>query len=67
MLIDSLMAKAKVVFKPVRIDEGDWNILAECPDSEPVQITGFKSKTEIDEWMNGDRRIAWLRSQGYAK
>jgi hypothetical protein len=22
---------------------------------------------EIDEWMNGDRRIAWLRSQSYAK
>jgi hypothetical protein len=61
------MAKAKVNFKPVRIAEGDWNILADCPGVEPVRITGFKSKTEIDEWMNGDRRIAWLRSQGYAK
>lgn len=61
------MAKAKVTFKPVRIDEGNWNILAEYPDRDPVQITGFKSKTEIDEWMNGDRRIAWLRSQGFAK
>jgi hypothetical protein len=63
----SVMAKAKVSFKPVRIAEGDWNILAECPGVEPVHITGFKSKTEMDEWMNGDRRIAWLRSQGYAK
>ena len=61
------MAKAKVSFKPVRIAEGDWNITAECPSVEPVQITGFKSKTEIDEWMNGDGCIAWLRSQGYAK
>jgi hypothetical protein len=61
------MAKAKVTFKPVRIAEGDWNILAECPGVEPVHIAGFKSKAEIDEWMNGDRRIAWLRSQGYAK
>ena len=61
------MAKAKVIFKPVRIAEGDWNILAECPGRPPVQITGFKSKTEVDEWMNGDGRIAWLRSQGYAK
>jgi hypothetical protein len=59
------MAKPKVTFKPVRIAEGDWNILAEYPGVEPVQITGFKSKTEVDEWMNGDRRIAWLRSQGY--
>ena len=61
------MAKAKVSFKPVRIAENDWNILAEFPGVEPVHITGFKNKTEIDEWMNGDRRIAWLRSQGYAK
>ena len=41
--------------------------MAEYPGVEPVQITGFKSKTEIDEWMTSDRRIAWLRSQGYAK
>lgn len=61
------MAKTKVTFKPVRIAEDDWNIMAEYPAVEPVQITGFKSKTEIDEWMTSDRRIAWLRSQGYAK
>ena len=61
------MAKTKVSFKPTRVAEGDWHILAEFPGSEPVQIEGFKSKIEIDEWMNGDRRIAWLRSQGYAK
>lgn len=52
------MAKAKVSFKAVRIAEGDWNIFAECPGVEPVHIKGFKGKTEIDEWMNGDRRIA---------
>jgi hypothetical protein len=61
------MAKPKVTFKPVGIAEGDWNILAESPERQPIEITGFKSKTEVDEWMNGDRRIAWLRSQGYAK
>lgn len=61
------MAKIKVTFKIVRIAEENWNILAEYPGIEPVQITGFKSKAETDEWMNGERRIAWLRSQGYAK
>jgi len=61
------MAKPKVSFKPVRIAENDWNIMAEYPGIGPVQITGFKSKTETDEWMASDRRIAWLRSQGYAK
>lgn len=61
------MAKQKIIFKPVRISEHDWNILAECQGIEPAQIAGFKSKSEIDEWMNGEKRIAWLRSQGYAK
>ncbi|HSP45789.1 MAG TPA: hypothetical protein VLO30_07335 [Chthoniobacterales bacterium] len=51
----------------MRIAEGDWNILAEYPGVEPIQITGFKSKNDVDEWINGDRRIAWLRSQAYAK
>jgi hypothetical protein len=40
--------------------------MAECPGVEPVQITGFKCKAEIDEWINGDRRIAWA-FEGRAK
>jgi hypothetical protein len=61
------MAKAKVTFKIVRNAEDDWNIVAEYPGVEPRQITGLKSKSDADDWMNGERRIAWLRSQGYAK
>jgi hypothetical protein len=61
------MAKVRVTFKIQRIAEGDWNILAERPGLEPVAIKGFKSKAEVDDWLNGERRIAWLRSQGYAK
>ena len=61
------MAKAKVTFKIVRNAEDDWNILAELAGTEARQITGLKSKTDADDWMNGDRRISWLRSQGYAK
>ena len=53
------MAKARVSFKPVRIAEGDWNILAECPGVEPVHIPGFKDKTEInDEWRTPHRLAA---------
>jgi hypothetical protein len=59
--------KVKVVFKPKRIAEGDWQIEAHVPGMETRYITGLKSKTEIDEWMQGTRRIDWLRSQGYAK
>ena len=44
-----------------------WAIIAEYPGAEPREISGFTSKAEIDDWMNGERRLAWLRSQGYAK
>lgn len=47
--------------------DDDWNIVAEYPGADPREITGLKSKADVDDWMNGDRRIAWLRSQGYAK
>jgi hypothetical protein len=61
------MAKAKVTFKTVRNADDDWNIVAEYPGAAAREITGLKSKADVDDWMNGDRRIAWLRSQGYAK
>ena len=61
------MAKTKVTFRPIRKSDDDWTIIAEYSGTEPREITGFQSKADIDDWMNGDRRIAWLRSQGYAK
>jgi hypothetical protein len=61
------MAKARVTFKTVRNSEDDWNIVAEYPGADPREITGLKSKADVDDWMNGDRRVSWLRSQGYAK
>jgi hypothetical protein len=61
------MAKAKVTFKTVRNSEDDWNIVAEYPGAAPREIISFESKADVDDWMNGDRRVAWLRSQGYAK
>jgi hypothetical protein len=47
--------------------EDDWNIVAEYPGADPREITGLKDKADVDDWINGDRRVAWLRSQGYAK
>ena len=64
---NGLMAKAKVTFKTVRNSEDDWNIVAEYPGADPREITGLKNKADVDDWMNGDRRVSWLRSQGYAK
>ena len=57
----------RVNFKMQRIAEGDWQIIAECEGAETKYIKGLKSKTEVDEWLNGSRRMDWLRSQGYAK
>ena len=61
------MAKPKVTFKIVRIAEDNWSIQADYPGVEPRMITGLTSKADADDWMNGNRKIAWLRSQGYAK
>ena len=46
-----------------RIAEDDWQILAEYPGAEPRYIKGLKSKAEVDEWLQGTRRIDWLRSR----
>ena len=62
------MAKSpRVTFSIKRIAEGDWQIEAHCPGTEVRYINGLASKAEADEWLAGDRKIAWLRSQGYAK
>jgi hypothetical protein len=61
------MSKIKVTFKMQRIAEDDWQIVAEYPGAEARYIKGLTSKAEVDEWLNGSRKIDWLRSQGYAK
>jgi len=61
------MAKAKVEFKPKRIADDDWQIVAVYPGHEDRHVKGLKSRDDCYEWINGDRKVAWLRSQGYAK
>ena len=62
--IGDMKKSPRVTFKMQRIAEGDWQIVAECPGAETQYIKGLKSKEEVDEWLAGTRRIAWLRSQG---
>ncbi len=57
----------RVVFTFQRIAEGDWQIAATRPGAETQYIKGFTTKAEVDEWLQGDRRISWLRAHGYAK
>jgi hypothetical protein len=57
----------RVTFKPNRIAENDWQIEAHYPSADIRYIIGLKSKADIDDWLQGSRRVEWLRSQGYAK
>lgn len=63
----SMTKSPRVIFKVQRIAEDDWKIEAHYPGEEIRYIKGFKSKSEIDEWLAGSSKIDWLRSQGYAK
>lgn len=61
------MAKARVDFSPSRIEEGEWQIIATLAGHEDRVIKGLKSRVECYDWINGSRKVDWLRSQGYAK
>jgi hypothetical protein len=43
----------RVTFKMLRIAEGDWQMVAECPGTETHYIKGLKSKEDVDEWLAG--------------
>jgi hypothetical protein len=61
------MAKAKVDFRPNRIAEDDWQVVAVCPGQEDRFIKNLTSRDDCFDWINGERKLIWLRSQGYAK
>jgi hypothetical protein len=63
------MTKAKVSFKPVRIANDDWNILAECPGVESVHIRVSKANRNrrVDERRTPHRlaALSGLREVGH--
>jgi len=65
--ITGMSKSPRVVFKPERIAEGDWQIQAQCPGPETAYIKRFQDKLAIDDWLAGDGKIKWLRARGYAK
>jgi hypothetical protein len=65
--IGEMKKSPRVEFQTKRITDTDWQIEASIAGSEVRTIRGLTSKTDVDDWMNGDRKVAWLRSQGYAK
>lgn len=65
--IGGMKKSPRVTFTPKRIAEGNWQIEASVPGSEIRIISGLTSNEDAREWIDGNRKIAWLRSQGYAK
>jgi hypothetical protein len=66
-IVVSMSKSPRVIFKYNRVSESDWQIEAHYPGAEIRYIKDFKSKAEIDDWLQGSLRVDWLRSQGYAK
>ena len=55
------MSKAKVTFKPVRIAEGDWIILAESPGRQSRSNSPEKTRSfAIFRWGNGTGASHWI-------
>ena len=65
--IGVMSKKPRVTFQPKRIAEGDWQIEARQEGEEPRYITGLTSHEDARQWIDGPRKLAWLRSQGLAK
>jgi hypothetical protein len=59
--------KVRFNFRPGRVDEGAWQIVATLGGQDDRVINGLKSQEDCYDWINGSRKIDWLRSQGYAK
>ena len=47
----------RVVFKMQRIAADDWQIEAHYPGTDVRHIKGFKSKAEVDEWLERYRAL----------
>jgi hypothetical protein len=65
--IGRMSKSPRVIFSSKRIADGDWQIEAHCPGAEIRYIKGLTSNDDANDWLSGERKITWLRSQGYAK
>ena len=61
------MAKLRIVFREKRLADSEWQIEALCEGQETKIISGLTSKEDARDWLDGPRKIAWLRAQGLAK
>jgi hypothetical protein len=67
-IVAGQMKKApRVIFLTKHTSETDWLIEASVLGPGVRVISGLISKAYVDDWINGERKLKWLRSEGYAK
>jgi hypothetical protein len=59
------MSDAPVIFKPVKVSEGDWQIVCHCPGGKIEYVTGFLDEQSIKNWLTTEHRDHWLKVRGY--
>ena len=59
------MADTPVIFKAVKISEGDWQIACHCPGGKIEYVTGFLDEPSTQNWLATEHRDHWLKVRGY--
>ena len=50
--------------RPLKIGEG-WQVVANYPDGQKENITGFKTEIEAADWIDSDSCVDWVKARGY--
>jgi hypothetical protein len=59
------MVDTPVIFKAVKISEGDWQIACHCPGGKIEYVTGFLDEPSTQNWLATEHRDHWLKVRGY--
>jgi hypothetical protein len=59
------MTDAHVIFKAVKVSEGDWQLVCYCPEGKIEYVTGFLDEQSTKNWLASEHRDHWLRARGY--
>jgi hypothetical protein len=61
------MAKSFVpIFELQQIGD-EWQFRVHLPDGVLEYVTGFKSRSEAENWRLSDGRDTWLKQHGFAE
>jgi hypothetical protein len=61
------MTDAHVIFKAVKVSEGDWQLVCHCPEGKIEFVTGFLNEQSTKNWLASEHRDHWLKARGYQR